>query len=324
MRFACPHCGKAFRAPTDAAGRTAKCNACGSTFPVAAPTDPADPAAPAATVSLPVDPPAPVDPNKRSTARPPVGSTDSRTGSHHGTRDPADASAGVPQRLGRFQVRGFVGEGSFAEVYAGYDPQLDREVALKVARPGTLGTARRVKRFLREARAAGNLRHPNIVPLYETGEDGGRHFLVTAFVRGRTLGAVIREAGPRGGLPVTDAAQLARKLAGAIAYAHAEGVVHRDVKPDNVMVDEKGEPHLMDFGLADRPDDGDERLTLPGVAVGTPAYMAPEQAAGESGLIGPAADQYALGCTLYELLTGQTPFAGPPQVQFVLHQSQDP
>jgi serine/threonine protein kinase len=187
-----------------------------------------------------------------------------------------------------------VGEGSFAEVYRAHDPLLDREVALKVAKPGTLGTVRRVKRFQREARAAGNLRHPNIVPLYETGEDRGQHFLVTAFIRGRTLGAVLTEARDSGRvLPLVDTARIVRRLAEALAYAHGAGVIHRDVKPDNVMVDEKGEPLLMDFGLAVRaePDESEERLTQQGIAVGTPAYMAPEQARADLSVVGPAADQ---------------------------------
>jgi formylglycine-generating enzyme required for sulfatase activity len=211
-------------------------------------------------------------------------------------------------------------------VYLGYDPQLDREVALKVAKPGTLGTPKRVRRFLREARAAGNLRHPNIVPLFETGEDAGRHFLVSAFIHGRTLGAVSDAAREAGGLPLREAAGIGRRLAEALGYAHSEGIIHRDVKPENVMVDEKGEPLLMDFGLASRadPEDGEERLTQQGVAVGTPSYMAPEQARADLTTVGPAADQYALGCTLFELLTGRTPFAGPPEVQLLLHQTQPP
>jgi Flp pilus assembly protein TadD/tRNA A-37 threonylcarbamoyl transferase component Bud32 len=240
---------------------------------------------------------------------------------------PAAPPAEAPTRIGRFQIRQWVGEGAFAEVYRAYDPHLDREVALKAAKPGTLGTPRRVKRFLREARAAGNLRHPNIVPLYETGEDAGRHFLVSAFIPGRTLGAVLAEAKTAGsGMPPADAARIARKLAEALGYAHGEGVVHRDVKPENVMIDDKGEPLLMDFGLASRadPDEGEERLTRHGIAVGTPAYMAPEQARADPTAVGPASDQYALGCTLYELLTGRTPFSGPPEVQYLLHQTETP
>jgi formylglycine-generating enzyme required for sulfatase activity len=235
------------------------------------------------------------------------------------------AGWGLPARFGRFEVRRWVGEGTFAEVYLGYDPRLDREVALKVAKPGTLGTPRRVERFRREARSAAGLSHPHIVSLHEYGADGDQHFLVSEFVRGRTLGAEVAAQGGAG-LDLRDAARVARRLAEALGYAHGKGVVHRDVKPDNVMLDESGEPKLMDFGLASRgePEDGEERLTQVGVAVGTPAYMAPEQARADLTQVGPAADQYALGCTLFELLTGRTPFAGPPNVQLLLHQTQPP
>lgn len=225
-------------------------------------------------------------------------------------------------RLGRFVVLALVGEGAFGDVYRARDPHLDRDVAIKVAKPGSLGTTVRARRFLREAKAAANLHHPNIVPLYETGEDAGRYFLVTAFIDGRTLGAVVENA--RGGLPPTDAVGIARKLGRALAYAHGAGIVHRDVKPENVMVDAKGEPHLLDFGLAAREEAGDEKLTQVGALVGSPAYMSPEQATGDPDKIGPASDLYSLGVTLYELLTGRTPFSGPREVQLLLHQTQDP
>jgi WD40 repeat protein/tetratricopeptide (TPR) repeat protein len=230
----------------------------------------------------------------------------------------------LPERVGRFKVRELVGEGTFGEVYRAHDPQLDRDVALKVAKPGALASPQRVRRFLREAKAAANLRHPNIVPLYETGQDGRMHFLVSAFIEGRSLDVLLEEARPAGGLPPAEAARLARKLAEALAYAHGEGVVHRDVKPDNVIVDRKGEPLLLDFGLAARAESGEEKLTQQGVAVGSPAYMAPEQARGDLERVGPASDQYGLGCTLYELLTGRTPFVGPTEVQLLLHQTKEP
>lgn len=336
----CPTCAKTFRAAPGAVGQPVRCEECGTTFTAAAPARaggenvpgaragkggtsnrPAPPV-PSATMSLPPDPPT------RQAADFTLDVTADATKPRSIPAAPRLShrmSGQMPRTLGRFEVRAWVGEGTFAEVFRGFDSRLDREVALKVARPGTLGTQKRIKRFLREARAAGNLRHPNIVPLYETGEDAGRHFLVTAFIHGRTLGTVIKDAGTNGLAP-HEAVRLARKLAGALAYAHTLGVVHRDLKPENVMVDEKGEPLLMDFGLAARAeaDEGAERLTQQGVALGTPAYMAPEQARGELGAVGPAADQYALGCTLYELLTGRTPFAGPPQVQLLLHQTEEP
>ncbi len=295
------------------------CSRCGTLLPSTSPECPrcsADGAAhPSPTLSLPVDTPATAH---GSTHVPSAGSTDPQPT----PSTPTDSN--LPTKFGRFEVRKWVGEGTFAEVYLGYDPHLDREVALKVARPGTLGTPQRVRRFLREARAAGNLRHPNIVPLFETGEDAGRPFLVSAFIHGRTLGVVSDAAREAGGLPLREAAEIGRRLAEALGYAHSEGIIHRDVKPENVMMDEKGEPLLMDFGLAARAEEGAEQMTLAGVAVGTPAYMSPEQARGEIGTVGPKSDQYALGCTLFELLTGRTPFAGPPEVQLLLHQTQPP
>ncbi len=233
----------------------------------------------------------------------------------------------TPATIGRFVVRGWLGAGAFGDVYRAFDPHLDREVAVKVAKAGSLNTPERLARFLREAKAAANLRHPHIVPLYETGTDGDRRFIVSAFIDGRTLEAVVLEnpgshAGGGQGptpLPLHTVADIGRKLADALAYAHSQGVVHRDVKPANVLLDAAGDPHLLDFGLAAREEEGAERLTQDGQGMGTPAYMAPEQADGKGEA---ASDQYSLGCTLYELATGRTPFAGGPVQQMFLHQSQ--
>ena len=217
-------------------------------------------------------------------------------------------------------MRQRLGEGAFGVVYRAYDPQLDREVALKVAKPHTLNTEARVKRFLREAKAAANLRHPNIVPVFDSGKDGDQYYIASAFIPGKSLAAALEEQPEGKGLEMRRAVEIVRRLAEALAYAHSKGVIHRDIKPANAMLDDQGEPMLLDFGLAARAE-GDEKLTQEATMMGTPAYMAPEQAAGQAEA---ASDQYSLGCTLYELLTGQTPFSGPPEMQIFLHQTQEP
>jgi hypothetical protein len=233
----------------------------------------------------------------------------------------AVAPAELPAHVGRFEIRQRLGEGAFGVVYRAYDPQLEREVALKVAKPEHLGSAPRVQRFLREAKAAANLRHPHIVPVFDSGCDGGHYYIASAFIPGRSLADTLSELPDGQTFPLRQAAEVVRRLAEALAYAHGRNVVHRDVKPSNVMVAEQGEPLLVDFGLAARDEDAAKLSQEGAKGLGTPAYMAPEQAAGKGQ---PASDQYSLGCTLYELLTGQTPFAGPPEIQLVLHQSEEP
>jgi tRNA A-37 threonylcarbamoyl transferase component Bud32 len=217
-------------------------------------------------------------------------------------------------------MRRFLGEGAFGRVYEAYDPQLDRLVALKVAKPEQLHSQPRVQRFLREARAAANLRHPNIVAVFDSGSADGHHFIASALIHGQSLETKLAGLPEGQGLDFRQSVEIVRKLAEALAYAHGKGVVHRDVKPANVMLDEGGEPLLMDFGLAARDED-EAKLTQEKAALGTPAYMAPEQSRGQAE---PASDQYSLGCALYELLTGQTPFSGPPEIQLVLHQTEEP
>jgi serine/threonine protein kinase len=225
----------------------------------------------------------------------------------------------IPQTFGRFRIRGELGSGAFATVYRAYDPRLEREVALKVLRAGVLDDPAVTERFLREAKAAANLRHPAIVAVFEAGQVGAGYYIASEFVAGFALSASV----PLGGMDVRRAATIVRDLAEAVGYAHQRGVVHRDIKPANVILDADDRPHLLDFGLAARRE-GDEKLTTDGAVLGTPAYMAPEQAGGQIGEAKPAADQYSLGVLLYELLTGRVPFAGPATIVLFHHLHTDP
>jgi serine/threonine protein kinase len=209
--------------------------------------------------------------------------------------------------LGRFRIVGLLGEGRHATVYRAADPTLEREVALKLLRTGAPRSSRAFERFLGEARALARLRHPRIVSVYEAGRDGDQLYIALALIEGTSLAEVV--AGSR--LTHRRGAEIVAELAEALAYAHGFGIVHRDVKPANVRLDAQGAVYLMDFGIAYRPD-SNEAPTPPGTILGTPAYIAPEQAVRSSGAVLPASDQYSLGAVFYELLCGRPPFCGPP------------
>lgn len=193
-----------------------------------------------------------------------------------------------------------VGRGGMAWVWRARHQVLGRPAALKILAPELARDERFVERFLREARAAAQLEHPNIVPIYETGEADGYHFIAMKLLEGRTL----REGIERGPTPPEEVSLILGQVAEALDYAHSRGFVHRDIKPGNIMIDDRFNVTLTDFGIARAADD--MSITATGLLVGTPAYMAPEQAQGLPA--SPRSDIYALGILAYELLTGATPF----------------
>jgi serine/threonine protein kinase len=222
------------------------------------------------------------------------------------TRPAQARTRDLPARIGRYEVRARLGVGGFGTVYRAHDPQLDRDVAVKVFGPGVFSDPHTAERFQREARATVRMLHPHIVPVYDVGRHEDAFYIASAFVAGRTLAELI----PAGGMEPRQAVLYTVQLVEALGYAHRQGVLHRDVKPANALVDEtRGRLFLIDFGLA-VPQEL-LRLTQAGAVLGTPAYMAPEQARGDLERIGPASDLYSAGVVLYQLLTGRLPFEGP-------------
>lgn len=285
--------------------------------------------APAATVLRPGTPAPgfPVDAGPETTV-PPAGATATPGlgDTVLGTPLASGAPAAALERFGRYELRGVIGRGGMGTVYRAFDTQLKRDVALKLLRVHAGDQAEQFLRFRREAEAAARLRHPNLVVTHDLGVEGEHHFLTMELVEGGSLARRLESRGGR--LPPHEAMRLARDVALGLVCAHEHGIVHRDLKPENILLEcSEGAlcPKISDFGLAHTVGEGNARLTLSGSIVGTPSYMAPEQAAGKLDEVDARSDVYALGAVLYEIACGRPPYPGAdPMVVILRKLAEDP
>jgi serine/threonine protein kinase len=233
-------------------------------------------------------------------------------------RPASAAAASLPRAFDGYDLLQEIGRGAMGIVYKAWDPRLKRFVALKMMLGGEHASAVELSRFRSEAQAAAGLSHRNIVPVYQVGAADGLAYFCMKHVEGTTLAARVSQ----GPLPPRDAARLVALIAHAVDHAHQRGILHRDLKPSNVLIDDDDQPVVTDFGLAKRtrlaPGGSAGGLTQTGAIVGTPSYMAPEQAVANAGEVGPASDVYSLGAILYELLTGRPPFQAASAVDVLL------
>ena len=227
----------------------------------------------------------------------------------------------LPYDLGSYVLEEEIGRGGMGVVFRANRIADGRQVAIKMILAGDFASEIEKKRFQAEAEAAAILTHPNIVPIYEIGEHRGMPFYCMKYVEGQTLSQRL-SAGP---LPTRRASQMLQKICEAIQYAHKQGILHRDIKPSNILIDEDGEPFVVDFGLAKQKSSSIQTLTKSGAVLGTPSYISPEQAAGAKTQIDIGADVYALGAVLYHMITGTPPFLGETPVDTLLMvMEQDP
>jgi serine/threonine-protein kinase len=231
-----------------------------------------------------------------------------------------EAVVTLPCRFAGYELLEEIGRGGMGIVYRARQVSLDREVAVKMILRGPLASGVDRQRFRVEAEATARLEHASIVPVYEVGESQNGPYFSMKYIRGRTLSSLLAQRP----LPPREAARILASVAHGIHYAHQHGILHRDLKPSNILVDEQGQPLVTDFGLAKRTGHG-AVITQTGDVLGTPAYMAPEQAAGDRGQVGPASDVYSLGAILYHMLTGRPTFqAASPVDTLLMVLEQDP
>src|SRR6187455_1213943 len=231
-----------------------------------------------------------------------------------------DATARLSAALAdRYRLERELGAGGMATVWLAQDLRHDRRVAVKVLRP-ELAAVIGAERFLAEIRTTANLQHPHILPLFDSGEADGFLFYVMPLVEGETVrDRLVREKQ----LPIADAVRIASETAAALDYAHRHGVIHRDIKPENILLHD-GSALVADFGIALAASKaGGDRMTQTGMSLGTPSYMSPEQAMGERNLDA-RSDIYALGCVLYEMLSGEPPFSGPTAQSILVKRLTEP
>lgn len=317
MRIRCPQCEQALEVSEEGAHHEVSCTTCGGTVIVAITMSDATVVRDRGSTDSDIS--EPVSLAGEGTQVLPVGSTANKSLSDSGL-GPLHAERPAPGRpFGDYQLEEEIARGGMGVVFKATQIALNRPVALKMILASNLAGAAEVHRFRSEAESAAKLEHPGIVPIYEVGEYQGQHFFSMGLVEGGTLSDLVRDGAVAG----RRACELVKQVAEAVQYAHSRNIVHRDLKPANVLLDLDGQPKITDFGLAKNVEE-DSGLTATGAIMGTPGFMAPEQAAGTLDEVGPLADVYALGGILYFLITSRAPFSGANLIETIQQVLTDP